>query len=142
ARIASNHEQRFEPRQRGNDLLNHPVGKILLFGIAAHVLKRQHGDGRLVREWWGRTQPIAQRAISSRAYGKSADRLGNVLELLFAPVLEAKIELALDLAVHLFGNQGAAWIGCPFEPDSNVDPVAKKIAVSPDDNLPEIDPNA
>src|SRR5262249_58814892 len=115
ARIASDDEQRFEQRKRRNDLLNHSVREVFLLRIAAHVLKRQHGDGRLVREWWGRTQPIAQRAISSRAYGKSADRLGNVLELLFAPVLEAKIELALDLAVHLFGNQGAAWIGCPFE---------------------------
>src|SRR6516164_10750208 len=30
ARIASDYEQRFEPRQRGDDFLNHSVGKILL----------------------------------------------------------------------------------------------------------------
>jgi hypothetical protein len=27
------------------------VGEILLFGIAAHVLKRQHGDRRFVGQW-------------------------------------------------------------------------------------------
>jgi hypothetical protein len=70
------------------------------------------------------------------------DRLGNVLELLVAPVLEANFQLALDLAVHLLGNQDAAGIGDPLQPDRNVDPVAKKVAVSSDDNLPEIDPNA
>src|SRR5262245_54298502 len=48
ARISSDHEQPFEPRKRRRDLLNHPVREILLLGIAAHVLERQHGDGRLV----------------------------------------------------------------------------------------------
>src|SRR5215510_10987490 len=48
ARIASDDEQRFELRERGDDLLNHPVGKILLLGLAAYVLEREHGDGGLV----------------------------------------------------------------------------------------------
>src|SRR5438477_7324794 len=93
ARIAGDHEQPFEPRERGDDLLDHAVRKIFLLGVAAHILERQHGDGGLVREWWGRTQPIAQCAKRSRAYSKSADRLGDVLELLFAPVLEASVQL-------------------------------------------------
>ena len=78
----------------------------------------------------------------ARADSVGANRLGDVLELLFAPVLEANVQLAFDFAVHLLGNQDAARIGDPLQPDRNVDPVAKKIAVSPDDNLPEIDPNA
>src|SRR5215475_15148393 len=78
--------------------------------------------------------------MRSRAHSKSADRFGDVLELLFAPVLEAKVQLAIDFAVHLFGNQDAARIGGPLQPDSDVDPVAKKIAVSPDDNLSEMTP--
>src|SRR6516162_3470657 len=40
ARIASDHEQPLEPRKRGDDLLNHPVRKVLLLGIAVHVLER------------------------------------------------------------------------------------------------------
>src|SRR5262249_50029033 len=55
ARVASDDEQPSEPRKRGDDFLNHAVGKILLFGIAAHVLERQHGDGGLIWKWRGRT---------------------------------------------------------------------------------------
>ena len=55
ARIASDYEQRFETRERGDDLLNHSVREVFLFGVAAHVLERQHGDGGLVWEWRGRT---------------------------------------------------------------------------------------
>src|SRR6266404_1367892 len=47
-RISSDHEQPFEPRKRGSDLLNHPVREVLLLGIARHVRERQHGDGGLV----------------------------------------------------------------------------------------------
>jgi hypothetical protein len=89
-----------------------PVRKVFLFGIAAQVFERQHGDGRLVREWRSRTQPIAQRARRSRADRVSADRLGEVLEQLFALVLEANVQLALDL--HPFVNQDASRIGDPF----------------------------
>ena len=53
ARIASDHEEQpFEPRQRRDDFLNHPIRKILLLGIDGHVLERQDCDGRLVRQGW------------------------------------------------------------------------------------------
>src|SRR6516165_171476 len=53
ARITGDHEQPFEPRERCDYFLNHAIREILLLGIAAHVLERQHGDGGLVgeREW-------------------------------------------------------------------------------------------
>ena len=63
--------------------------------------------------------------MRSRAYRVSADRFGDVFELLLAAILEANLQLALHFAVHLFGNQDAARIGGPFQPDSDVDPVAK-----------------
>ena len=47
-RIARDDEQRLEPRQRGDDLLDHAVGEIFLLGIAAHVLERQYRDRRHV----------------------------------------------------------------------------------------------
>src|SRR5882762_6373089 len=50
-RIASDHEQPFEPGKRRNDLLNHPVRKIRLIRITTHILERQHGDRRFVWEW-------------------------------------------------------------------------------------------
>ena len=47
-RVARDDEQRFEARQRRDDVLDDAVGEVLLLGIAAHVLERQHRDGRLV----------------------------------------------------------------------------------------------
>jgi hypothetical protein len=77
-----------------------------------------------------------------RAYSVGADRLGDVLELLLAAILEANIQLAFDFAAHLFGNQDAARIGDPFQPDSNVDPVAVEVSVLPDDNVTKVEPDA
>ena len=48
ARIAGDHEQPFDPRQAGDDVLDHAVGEIFLLRIAAHVLERQHRDRGLV----------------------------------------------------------------------------------------------
>jgi len=78
--------------------------------------------------------------MRSCADSVGADRPGNVLELLAAAILEANVQLVFDFALDLFGNQDAARIGGPLQPDSNVDPVAKKIAVSPDGNLPRLIP--
>src|SRR5208282_59783 len=49
ARISRDHEQPFDARQAGDDVLNHAVDKIILLGISAHVLERQHRDRRSVR---------------------------------------------------------------------------------------------
>jgi hypothetical protein len=110
-----------EPRKRRNDLLNHSVGKILLLRIAAHVLERQHGDRGFVWECRGRTEPLGQRAMRSRTYSVSPDRLRDVLELLLAAILEANVQLAFDFAARgeliLYlnrasrGGQGARKLG-------------------------------
>ena len=50
ARIARDHEQFLEARQRSDDVFDHAVGEIFLFGIAAHVVERQHRDRRPVRQ--------------------------------------------------------------------------------------------
>ena len=55
--------------------------------------------------------------MRSRAHGVSADRLGDVLELLLAAILEANIQLAFDFAVNLVGNQDASRIGDPLQPE-------------------------
>ncbi len=48
ARIASDHEQPFETRERGGDFFYHPIGEVFLVWITGHVLKRQNRNGRLV----------------------------------------------------------------------------------------------
>jgi hypothetical protein len=58
-RVAGDHEQRSEARQGGRDLLDDAVGEILLLGIAAQVLERQHddrgrfGNRRRIGQWLG-----------------------------------------------------------------------------------------
>ena len=78
--------------------------------------------------------------MGSRADSVSADRLGDVLELLLAAILEANVQLAFDFAIHLLGNQDAARIGDPLQPDRNVDPVAVEFTVLPNDTSPRLSP--
>src|SRR5262245_65060109 len=50
ARMACDHKQRAETRQCSNDVLHHPVGKVLLLGIAAQVRERKYCNRRLRSE--------------------------------------------------------------------------------------------
>src|SRR5712664_919348 len=62
-RVASDYEQRFEPRERRNDLLNHSVREVFLFGVATHVLERQNRNRGLVGEREGWLQRGCRRAL-------------------------------------------------------------------------------
>src|SRR5436190_11390994 len=44
ARIPSDDKEPFDPAERGDDLLNHSIGKIVLLCVTAHVLKGKHGN--------------------------------------------------------------------------------------------------
>src|SRR5438046_6373914 len=101
ARITSDYEQRFEPRKRCNDFLNHPIRKILLFRVAAHVLERQHGDGRLVGQREG-LRSLGRRFCYRRrawadAHAPSPHRFGDILESLGAHILSGALNLATNL---------------------------------------------
>jgi len=50
--------------------------------------------------------------------------------------------LPSTFAIHLLGNQDAARIGDPLQPDRNVDPVAVEFTVLPNDNVTKVDPDA
>src|SRR5690606_33139825 len=56
AGIVRDDEQPADARQRGDDVLHHAIGEIVLFRVPAQVVERQHGNGRLFREdkhdWW------------------------------------------------------------------------------------------
>src|ERR1700756_2829327 len=79
--------------------------------------------------------------MHSRADRVGANRFGDVLEVLLAAILEANVQLAFDFAVHLLGNQNAARIGDPLQPDSDVDPVAVEFTVLPYDNVTKVEPD-
>src|SRR5262249_49679925 len=54
ARIAGDDKEPADAAERGEDLFDHPVGELFLLRIAAHVLKREDRDRRLVGQWQGR----------------------------------------------------------------------------------------
>jgi hypothetical protein len=49
-RVARDHEEPSQLGQRGDDVLTDPVGKILLFGIAAHVVEGKQRDRGPIRQ--------------------------------------------------------------------------------------------
>src|SRR5258707_4217711 len=53
ARIAGDDEQRLETRQRRDDVIDHSISKVVLFGITAHVGEWQNSDGGLIRKGKG-----------------------------------------------------------------------------------------
>ena len=56
ARIAGDDEQRPEPRQSRDDVLDETIDEVFLLRVAAHVLERQHGNRRLVGQGEGRSR--------------------------------------------------------------------------------------
>ena len=50
ARIAGDDEQPADLRERGDDVLDHAVGEVVLLRIAAHVRERKDGDRRAGRQ--------------------------------------------------------------------------------------------
>ena len=122
-----------------------------MFGIAAHILERQHCDGGLVRqrEWpvvirWRWSGARSFRGCASCAHRKGANWLLNVLDLLRAKVSERKGQNFSDLIVSHSGDAGAACAGERLQPCSDVDAITKEVAalyhdVADVDADPEVD---
>jgi len=76
ARIAGDHEEPADAGERGDDLLDHAVGEVLLLRVAAHIGKGQHRDRWLVGErqsgWPGSPHLRAGRASLPRARGRAS----------------------------------------------------------------------
>src|ERR1700722_17143018 len=113
ARIARDDKQRFEARERSDDVLDHPVREVFLLGIARHVLEWQHRDGRLIGKWqWlfgvrGRTGYNGRSRSTMIPRFCCIDSHGavDVFQLPLAEVVECKIGLAPHL---LEGTAGQA----------------------------------
>src|SRR6516165_5786633 len=135
ARIARDHKEPLDAREPRDDFLDHAVGEIFLLRIAAQIGERQHGDRRLVRQCKNRRRwPIRRDGGSTFVLDGGpnvvgAHRPGDILDLLFAHIVEGDIELALDIATDAAGDADGARLGQRFEPCGNIHPVAKYIAV-------------
>jgi hypothetical protein len=86
-----------------DNLLDHAVCEIFLLRIATHFLERQNRDRRLI----GQLQRRYCAGIRGQCCGPSSDLHieypewpRDILDLLFAPVVESKIELVSYLVSH------------------------------------------
>src|SRR6516164_9878664 len=102
---ARDHKKCMVVRQVGDDVLGDTLREILLFGLAAHIGKGQHRDRRLLL-WWscrsGRGDRCRDYLIGRRIEPNAMDRHrpGDVLDLVFAHVLEGKMQLVAHLIAH------------------------------------------
>src|SRR5215831_14909979 len=128
ARIARDHEQPWQARNRGSDLLDHAVGEIFLLRVAAHVGKGKDRDRRLVRE--GRTGSHLRGCRASRGhYPVCPDWPRDVLERLLPHVFEGEIEAARCILLNARGNADTAWFSQGLEACRDIDPVAEDVAI-------------
>ena len=95
--IAGDDNHRAEARELGDHVLADAIGEILLLGVSAHVDERQHGDGGFVGKLQ-RCRLVRRRSVAVRP-APDADRLGDVLEFVFAGVREGGLDFARDLIV-------------------------------------------
>jgi hypothetical protein len=109
--VARDHQQRAEPRQLGDDVLDHAVGEVLLLPVAAHVLEWQYRDRRLVGQRGRGGWQARRRRSFAEPDSVHPHRSGDVLEALLAHVLESGVDLADDIAVNTVRDADAARLG-------------------------------
>src|ERR1700694_439235 len=120
ARITGGHRQPAHARQPGDDFLHDTVGEMFLPGVVAHILERQHRDGRLIRK---------------------GHRFGDILQRLRAQILKRNVYLAPNLPMCIVGNADSARFGDPFKSHRNIDPITIDVIVF-DDNITDVDADA
>src|SRR5262249_13101237 len=110
ARIAGDHEQPWQARNRGSDLLDHALGEIFLPRVPAHVGKGENGNRRLVGK--GRTRSnLRGRRASRDEYSVCPNWPGDVLERLLPHVFEGEIEAARCILLNARRNADPSWFG-------------------------------
>jgi hypothetical protein len=115
-----------------------PVDEIFLLRVAAHVLKRQHRDGRA----FGRCRNfrrLGRGLVELNAI--DPHRLLDVLEALVAGIGKGGVDLAAHLPECVIGDADAASFGNGFQPRGNVDAVAEDVALV-DDDVADVNPDA
>src|SRR5262249_49397809 len=113
-------------------------GEIVLLGIAAQILERQHGDRRLV----GRGESRARGGhLTTKLRAIDLDRPGDVLESMLPQILEGKVELAARVLLNPTRDTDAAGLSKSLKTCRHVHAVPIDIAVF-DHNVADIDPDA
>ena len=151
ARIARDHEQRRGTRQRRDDVLDDAVGEILLLGIAAHVLERQHGDGRLVGQ--GERRIASERrsgqrcatAVCQSAASHFTPNARTGRSMFFSErlpkVIERRLQPAGDRVMDVARDHDAARRRFGLQPRRDVHAIAVEV-VAIDDQVAEMQADA
>src|SRR5215472_389797 len=137
-RIPRYHKQPADLRERGDDLLDHSVGKVFLFRIATHVLERQHRDRGFVGQ--RQCRGLGHR-FPLRKHAEDMDRLADILERLLADIGDWEIELAARLGQHRARDADATGLGDCLQTRRDVDAVTVYIVII-DDYIAKIYPYA
>ena len=143
--VARDHERASDAREIGGKALGYAIDKIFLLGVAADIGEGQNNDGqtrccgrgRNLRQPWGGLR--GHRPADFEQIGP--DRLGDVLELDWAKIIDRKIEPGSYLAISVFGEADTVRLRDAFQPRSDVDAVAIDAAFIVDD-IADIDANA
>src|SRR5215469_2126555 len=137
-------------RQCRNDVFDDPIGKVLLFRITAHILKRQDRNRWLVGQ--RQTEASRRRHSGQRSRpcrGRTAElkrinthRLGDVLESGLAKIADRKIEPRFHLPEGILRKTDGSRLSNALQARRNIDAVAHQVAVAFLDNIAEMNADA
>ena len=142
--IAGNDMELAEAREFADDVFGDAVAEVGLFGIAAEILERQHGDRRPVRQ--RRILPRRRRDGDGHCAAADADAvdllgLGAALELMGAKILHLNGRLAAQIAQDRGGDVDIAGSRDLLQAPRQIDVVAIDV-LRLDDDVAGIDPHA
>src|SRR5262249_18034806 len=138
ARVAGDHEQVAKARQRRGDILDDPVGEIVLLGVAAQILERQDRD----RGPLGKRQSRPGRCC--RATGPHAidpHWPSDIFQPLLAGILQRDVELAAHLPLGVIREANAAGLGHSLEARRHIHAIAEDVSAVEND-VTDIDADA
>jgi hypothetical protein len=130
-------------------ILHHAVGEIVLLGIAAHVLERQHRDRRFFGQGKsGRRLPARcafglgrglRQGLRSNLQRIETDWFGDILELGSSEIADRHLEPPLDLPIGVLGQTDGTGLGDAFQSRGDIDAVAHQVAVALLDDIAKMD---
>src|ERR1700678_1009727 len=130
-------------REISYDVFADAVGEILLFGVAAHIVEREHGDREPVRTGRRSCDLLRRRRRGDADLERiNPHRLGDILELGLAEIGDGEIEPRAHLAVGVFRQTDRTRLGDAFQPRGDIDAVAHQIAVGLLDDVAEMNADA
>ena len=146
-RIPGDHEKRGIAGQRRDDVLGDPIGEELLLGVAAHVLNGRtaieglSGSANAGAMSVGAALGVVSVGVAGCRNPVNPNGSGNILESLFAHIVEGKIEPPSGVFLNTGRNANAAGFGQTFKASGDVHAVTEDVAVL-DHDIADVDANA